>query len=125
MCAVWTTHSSRSYAEGVYVGLLTTNSIARWLADRLETVTLVESEPIKAVLEFTEPQDFAKQHVARGVTAAMALDQLSRAIPSGLTPAALIVTQNGKPNESPLSVLVAADVPALNAGLAPGTNRHR
>src|SRR5271166_4441108 len=47
------------YGEHSYCGLLTTNCIGRWLADRLASDELAASESVSAVMKFAEAQDSA------------------------------------------------------------------
>jgi CBS domain-containing protein len=61
-----------------YVGLLTTNAIASWLASQFEDhgIGLGEDKPISDVLPFVEPHEIAL-HVGREITAAEAIVGLS------------------------------------------------
>ena len=105
------------YGDKRYVGLLTTNCIARWLADRLATSTLGDGEPVQAVMEFAEPHDRA-MHIPKTITVAAAIDLLSQAGADGFRPAALIMTRSGKADESALAVVVDFDLPSLNTALS-------
>jgi hypothetical protein len=100
------------YDKGAYVGLLTTNTIARWLAAQLSSSGgLAEVEPVGRVLAFAEPHEQAR-HVPRTITAADAVYQLSsggRARRSS----ALIITERGQSSEKPLALVVDDDLPAL------------
>lgn len=99
-----------------FVGLLTTNAIARWLAHQMATTGgLAETETVSEVLRFTEPHEKAKL-VNRKTTVATAVYELSG---EGTTVpvAALIVTANGKPSEQPLAVVVPDDLPQLYRAL--------
>jgi hypothetical protein len=63
------------YDGGRYVGILTTNAIARWLAHQLtRNQGLAEGEPVSRVLAFAEPYERARL-VGRAITAADALDE--------------------------------------------------
>lgn len=104
------------YEKKCYRGLLTTNCIARWLAHRLSTEGLVETEPVNAALEFSEPHDRAV-HLSRTTTVPQAIKTLSPPADGRLPPAAVIITETGKPDESPLSVVVAGDLPVLVASM--------
>jgi hypothetical protein len=106
------------YDDGNYRGLLTTNAIARWLADQMtSTDGLAESESVRLVLGFAEQQERAL-HVPRTITAADAIHQLSRGGRAGKPVTALIITHSGKVTELPLAIVVADDLPALYAALA-------
>jgi hypothetical protein len=100
------------YEDTNYRGLLTTNCIGRWLADRLRTVELAESEPVSMVLQFAEAQDRAV-HLPRSATVRHAIRKLSPPSGGGLPPAALIVTDMGKSNQKPMAIVVAEDLTAL------------
>lgn len=105
------------YGGDGYTGLLTTNCIARWLADRLERVTLADDEPVEAVMAFAEAHDVAR-HIRRTTTAAVAIDLLSQPTNKGVRLAALIITDAGRASEKPLAVVVDADLPVLMAALS-------
>ena len=101
------------YGHGAYVGLLTTNTIARWLAAQLSSSGgLAEAESVGRVLAFAEPHERAR-HVPRTITAADAVFQLSSEGRPGRTVTALIITERGQPAEKPLALVVDDDLPAL------------
>jgi CBS domain-containing protein len=100
------------YESGKFRGLLTANCISRWLADRLATVGLVESETVGEVMKFTEPQDHAV-HLPKTVTAMQAIRAMSPPTDGRPAPQALIVTDTGKTHERPLAIVVAEDVALL------------
>ena len=65
------------YDDGGYAGILTTNAIARRLADQLAgTGGLAEAESVGHLLAFAEQHEHAC-HVPRSITAADAVHQLS------------------------------------------------
>ncbi|MGO8966914.1 CBS domain-containing protein [Mycobacterium sp.] len=100
------------YNRPSYCGLLTTNCIGRWLADRLLTEELAESEPISTILQFAEPRDTAA-HLPRSATVAQAIRKLSLPASGGHPPAALLITENGKIDQKPLAIVVADDLTVL------------
>jgi CBS domain-containing protein len=106
------------YDDGHYVGLLTTNAIACWLASEFEDrgLGLAEDKTVADVLPFVEPHEVAL-HVPRDITAAEAIDRLSHGGPEGRPATALIVTHGGKRSEKPLAVLVSEDLPRLARSL--------
>ncbi|OUS97331.1 hypothetical protein [Rhodococcus sp. NCIMB 12038] len=104
------------YQNQTYQGLLTTNCIARWLANQLTELELAESEPVEKVLAFAEQQDRAV-HLPRDITVPDAIERLGRSGGDSLTVAALILTHSGNPDEKPLSVIVAADLPQLHSAI--------
>jgi predicted transcriptional regulator len=101
-----------------YRGVLTTNAIARWLADQLTRNTgIAEEEPVSQVLAFAEPGEDALL-VPRTITVVDAIDKLSRGRQAGQLSAALIVTQIGNSKEKPLRLVAPYDLPVLTAALA-------
>lgn len=101
------------YDHSAYVGLLTTNTIARWLAAQLSSSGgLAEAESVGQVLAFAEPHEGAR-HGPRTITAADAVFQLSSEGRTGRTVTALIITERGQPAEKPLALVVDDDLPAL------------
>jgi hypothetical protein len=107
------------YGGGSYVGILTTNAIARWLAAQLAaTGGLAEAETVGHALKFAEQHERA-WHVPRSVTAADMIHRLWKGGQAGTPLTALIITDSGRPNEKPLRV-VDDDLPALVSALAIG-----
>lgn len=105
------------YDEAGYLGILTTNSIARWLAQRLASQDALQSAPVREVLTFSELTDQAAL-VDSSMTAAEAVDTLHRS-ESGQAPvSALIITENGLRTDTPLRVVVLYNLAALTAALA-------
>ena len=94
--------------DGEVVGLLTTNSIARWVGAHLEDKIMDLEVAVSAVLEHAEAHELPL-FISRTTTALEACELLARA--DG--PQALIVTQSGKKSESALGIVTAADVPAM------------
>ncbi|MGV9766449.1 CBS domain-containing protein [Micromonospora tulbaghiae] len=106
------------YDGDSYVGVLTTNAIARWLADQLIRNTgIAEEEPVSHVLKFAEPGEEAVL-VPRSITAVEAIDRLSRERQAGHLATALIVTERGRRSDTPLRLITPYDLPALTAALA-------
>jgi hypothetical protein len=68
-------------------------------------------------MKFAEEHDVAK-HVPRSTTAAVAVDLLYQPSNNGVRLAALIITHNGRDSESPLAVVVDADLPVLLTALS-------
>lgn len=103
---------------GACLGLLTTNAIARWLADQL-TINegLAATASVLEVMKFTEPHEIAR-FVPRTIVAFDAIRLLSEGGVSGGPVSALIVTQTGKANERPMAIAVGADFSRLSAALS-------
>jgi CBS domain-containing protein len=104
--------------DETYVGLLTTNAVARWLAAELTSNEgLPETTSVSNVLEFAERQDQARL-TPRTLSAGEAIELLERGEGRAGPIAALIITHSGKAQERPLAVIVRDDLPALYAALA-------
>jgi predicted transcriptional regulator len=102
------------YEGDVYVGLLTTNTVARWVADQMrQHEGLAEDAPAREALKFSERTDDV-QHVARTVTTTEAIWRFATAAESGQPLTALIITEHGSENESPLGIVVAEDLARLS-----------
>jgi hypothetical protein len=104
-----------------YIGILTTNAVARWVAYRLEHGHVIPpgAEPVGHVLAFAEAYERAL-FVNSTLTAAEAIDQLTHG-GEGQTPVtALIITQDGQQSEKPVGIITSSDLPALSAALGIG-----
>jgi CBS domain-containing protein len=104
------------YESGQYVGILTTNTIARWLAQQIVDGGVHRDAAISEVMEFREPSDCALL-VDRTLTAADAIHQLSYGSPDGGPANALILTENKSPSDRPIRVIAVYDVSLLSAAL--------
>jgi CBS domain-containing protein len=105
------------YDDKEYVGILTTNTIARWLAHQLTlNQGLAEEETVRQVLTFSEAHERALL-VPRTITAAEAIHKLSHGGTDGTPVTALIITERGLNRETPLRVIALFDLPQLTAAL--------
>jgi len=105
------------YRDHQYLGLLTTNAIARWLANQLTTNGgLAQTETVEQVLGFAEPHEKALL-VPRSLTVTDAIYQLAHGGEADKPVAALIIAQTGKPHETPLAMIVVDDLPALTSAV--------
>ncbi|WP_066525147.1 CBS domain-containing protein [Corynebacterium bouchesdurhonense] len=100
------------YEGGACVGLLTANSIVRWVAegDTVGTTT------IDAALELSGRHDQAV-FLPRTATAAAAVDALSTPFESGARPRLVIITEHGRADQRPIAVLGPTDIPALTQAI--------
>ncbi|MEU1745799.1 CBS domain-containing protein [Micromonospora arida] len=106
------------YDSDGYAGVLTTNAIARWLADQLTRNTgIAEEEPVSHVLRFAEPGENAVL-VPRAITVVEAIERLSSGRQAGQLSTALIITENGRRTDKPLRLVAPYDLPLLTAALA-------
>lgn len=94
--------------------MLTTNAVARWLADNIDDdgYLLMGDVRVSDVLEHLEEHEVAR-FVARTLTASEAVDLLT----GKAAPLALLITRDGKRTQSILRILVSSDVPALLSAL--------
>ncbi|MGO9081231.1 MAG: CBS domain-containing protein [Streptosporangiaceae bacterium] len=104
------------YESGQYVGVLTTNTIARWLAQQIVDGREHRDAAVSEVMEFREPSDCALL-MDRTLTAADAIHQLACGGSDGGPVNALILTQNMLPTDRPIRVIAVYDVPLLSAAL--------
>lgn len=104
------------YESDRYAGILTTNTVARWIAQQIADGTVHWDAAIREVMEFREHRDRALL-VDRSLTAADAIYELAHGSPEGGPVNALIVTENKLPTDKPIRVIVIYDVPMLSAAL--------
>ena len=100
------------YDEGSYTALLTTNTIARWVAADFSDNHVLDAADIADIVKYKEPSDRAI-FLARRVSVQETMDRLSEPDSQGHRPCAAIITEHGKPNEKPLRLVTPADLPAL------------
>jgi CBS domain-containing protein len=94
------------------VGLLTGETIALWLAARLDGgVGILEEEPVGKVLEYQEAAGYVL--VAHTATVFDGLKEFDHALRSGTALQAVIVTASGKATETPLGIVTPSDIPGL------------
>jgi CBS domain-containing protein len=94
------------------VGLLTGETIARWLAARLGGgVGILEEEPVDKVLEHQETAGYAL--AAQTATVFDGLREFDQSLHSGTALQAVIVTANGRATEVPLGIVTPPDIPSL------------
>lgn len=105
------------YSADGYTALLTTNAVARWLANQLRlTGGLAESESVEHVLRFAEPHELALL-APRTITVPDAMHRLAHGGVGGRSVPAVLITQTGRVTEMPLALLVADDLPTLSEAL--------
>jgi CBS domain-containing protein len=104
------------YESGQYVGILTTNTITRWLAQQIVDGGEHRNAALSEVMEFRELSDCALL-VESTLTAADAVHLLAYGSPDGGPVNALILTENKLPTDRPIRVIALHDVPLLSAAL--------
>jgi predicted transcriptional regulator len=108
------------YIGDEYVGLLTSETIARWIAAKFQPdLNMLEEEPVQQVLSHGE-EDNVCQFVSRTTPVADVIALFDKTAHSGKSLAAVIVTHSGKRTEKSLGILTVYDLPMLyqKAGLA-------
>jgi len=97
------------------VGLLTSETIARWLGAMLaEGIGLLEEAHVETVLQYTEDHDHY-QLVARRRSVVDVIEMFEDYTRRGKSLDAVIITQTGSREEMPLGILTIFDVPQLYA----------
>ena len=102
------------YRENRFVGLLTAETVARWLASRLANGEgILEEETVEEILQHGED---IHQHrlMDRDATVFDALAAFEDLIHAGKVLDAIILTNSGKPTETPIGIVTISDVPRLN-----------
>ncbi|HBI43791.1 MAG TPA: hypothetical protein DDY78_13210 [Planctomycetales bacterium] len=96
----------------ILIGLLTGETIAQWLAARLDGgVGILEEEPVDKVLEHQEEAGCVL--LAKTATVFDGLKQFDQSLHSGRALQAVIVTASGQPSETPLGIVTPTDIPGL------------
>lgn len=95
------------------VALITTNAVTRWISSAYisNQGALVEESKIEEILTFSENTDHLvfKPRDLKVVDALRIFSGENTSIP----PAAILITENGKPEEKPLGICVKSDVQVL------------
>lgn len=100
------------YESGVFQALLTTNTIARWVAADLDDNDHLDGRTVREVLEFAEDNDFAV-FLPRTATAQEVVDELTMPARDGSLPRAVLLTEHGRMDQQPLRVVGGSDMAAL------------
>lgn len=101
------------YDGKTYVGLLTTNTVARWVADQMEKEGgIVLDEIVRKALGLREDVETVL-HRPRSLSVSETVWEFTTAARNGTPITALILTQNGRKSESPLGIIVAEDLARL------------
>ena len=95
-----------------YVGLLTTNAIARWVAADVGADDRLDAKTVAEALHYSESQDQAV-FLPRTATAVAVLNALTTPLADGTLPRAAIITEAGRDTQRPLAVATASDIPNL------------
>lgn len=104
------------YDDGKYVALLTTNTIARWVAADLDDNDHLDARTVREVLAYAEDNDRAA-FLSRDASALEAIDLLTQPGQDGALPRALIVTEHGRRDQRPFRVIGGSDLLPLLASV--------
>jgi CBS domain-containing protein len=95
------------------VGLLTTETIARWLADRLACgLRLLEEEAVESVMRHQEGTH-CHELMGRDATVEDAFAAFDHHLHSGRTLDAIVLTHSGMKTERPIGIVTVSDMPRL------------
>ena len=112
------------YEGPTFVGLLTAETVTRWLAAMLAGgVGLVEEAPIRDVLAHTEDPLHHCSFLARDATAFDALEEFDRHASQGWSLDAILLTHSGDRNQRPLAIITTFDIPTLITAVGARTGR--
>lgn len=99
------------------LGLLTAETIARWLANHLgDGAGLVEEKSIADVMKHQEDHD-NHTFLSRTATVADGLAAFDDFLCRGKRLEAILITQNGRPAEALLGIVTIYDIPKLNQAI--------
>jgi hypothetical protein len=101
------------YEKTTFRGLLTAETLARWLAARLATgVGLVEEEPVGVILEFQD-DDHQHEFADHRATVTDAFNWMEKHYHRGRPLRAIILTPHGRSSELPTGIVTAGDFPVM------------
>jgi predicted transcriptional regulator len=110
-----------TYRGETFVGLLTANTIARWLGSSVqdELVSLAETS-VERVLTFAEDSDNFR-FTSRGGSIFDVIGIFESYLLGGKRLEAILITHAGKPSETPLGIITIWDLPKIyeQVGIAP------
>jgi predicted transcriptional regulator len=95
------------------IGLLTADTIARWLATRLEGgIGMLDEEPVEKVLRH---QEKTRNYAVMGLSTTVydALEEFDKSLHSGEFLDAIILTNGGRATEAPIGIVTVSDMPKL------------
>lgn len=96
------------YDDNRYVALLTTNTIARWIAADLHDNSELDAQTVGQVLDYAETSD-AAVFMPRTATAQEVIDMMT----GPELPWSVVITEDGKEHQRPLRIISGRDMRAL------------
>lgn len=106
------------YEDDTCVDLLTTNTIARWVAADLDDDDHLDAKTVADVLRYAEANDYAV-FLPRDVTAQETIEAMTQPDKSGALPRVAILTEHGKNTQRPIRVVGSADLALLIDAVTP------
>ena len=100
------------YEGKQFVGMLTTNTIARWLASEINDDDTLTNKGIRHLLTFNERKDQAV-FLPREASATEVIAALTSPAAHDTLPRLVIITEHGHNNQQPLCVITPSNLPAL------------
>lgn len=100
------------YEGKQFVGMLTTNTIARWLASEINDDDTLTNKGIHHLLTFNERKDQAV-FLPREASATEVIAALTSPAAHHTLPRLVIITEHGHNNQQPLCVITPSNLPAL------------
>ena len=102
------------YDDGVFQGLLTTDTISRWLASGIvrEGDIIITEETVADVMPHNESLNNVRL-IRRNCTLYDVLDYFDQANEKGQRLDALIVSNSGRKEEKPLGIITIFDLPEI------------
>jgi len=105
------------YDKDNCLGLLTAETIARWLASMLAGgIGLVEERPVSEVIQHQEAPN-NHTFLSRASLVADGLTAFAKAQRQGKRLEAILITENGRSTETPLGIVTIHDIPKLNEAI--------
>jgi predicted transcriptional regulator len=105
------------YDNGAFVGLLTAETVARWVASNFtEELNLMEEKSVAEVLRYQEdPENHA--FLGRTSTVLDGLTTFDDFLHQGKRLDAILVTEKGQAGEQPLGIVTIHDIPKMRRAL--------
>lgn len=107
------------YDSGQYCGLLTAETIARWLATFFfgDGTGIVDEQTVAAVMKHQEDNENV-EFMARTATVANALAAFDRFQNRGKRLEAILITNSGRQAETLMGIVTIHDIPKLNSAIS-------
>lgn len=106
------------YDDDSFTGLLTTNTVSRWLGSCVQDdIFSLEETPVFTVLHYAEVEDNYR-FLSRHATLFEAIEAFNSHEKRGKRLESILITERGKPSESLLGIITIWDLPRIHQELA-------